>query len=242
MGRQPFGLASPAAWLLERRSRRHVRGPREGARCQTKLFEGVGLIGFFLPMHTATRLALSVIDRVRAINPGARLVAYGLYAPLNADAAARAWRSATSWAENSNRIWFNRYSGAHTPQAIRDPDPALGAAAARRDIPRLQFRVPARGGLPPLARYATLQVRRRAPHRRVHRGEPRLQAPLPPLPDRSGLRRPLPRRPGRCRARRRARRRWLPARGTSRSAIRISSTASATPRRSCKGSRANFPT
>ena len=42
------------------------------------------LIAFFLPMHTATRLALPVIDRVRALNPSAVLCAYGLYAPLNA--------------------------------------------------------------------------------------------------------------------------------------------------------------
>ena len=41
-------------------------------------------VAFFLPMHTATRLAMPVIDRVRVLNPGARLVAYGLYAPLNA--------------------------------------------------------------------------------------------------------------------------------------------------------------
>ena len=34
-------------------------------------------------MHTATRLALPVIDRVRAANPTAQLIAYGLYAPLN---------------------------------------------------------------------------------------------------------------------------------------------------------------
>ena len=34
-------------------------------------------------MHTATRLALPVIDRVRAINPAATICAYGLYAPLN---------------------------------------------------------------------------------------------------------------------------------------------------------------
>src|SRR6185295_7714064 len=43
------------------------------------------VVAFFLPMHTATRLALPVIDRVRALNPAARLVAYGLYAPLNAN-------------------------------------------------------------------------------------------------------------------------------------------------------------
>ncbi len=34
-------------------------------------------------MHTATRLALPVIDRVRAINPAAAICAYGLYASLN---------------------------------------------------------------------------------------------------------------------------------------------------------------
>ena len=34
-------------------------------------------------MHTATRLALPVLDRVRAINPAAHICAYGLYAPLN---------------------------------------------------------------------------------------------------------------------------------------------------------------
>ena len=41
------------------------------------------LVAFYLPMHTATRLALPMIDRVRAINPAATICAYGLYAPLN---------------------------------------------------------------------------------------------------------------------------------------------------------------
>jgi radical SAM superfamily enzyme YgiQ (UPF0313 family) len=36
-------------------------------------------------MHTATRLALPVIERVKRLNPRARLVGYGLYAPLNSD-------------------------------------------------------------------------------------------------------------------------------------------------------------
>ena len=36
-------------------------------------------------MHTATRLALPVIDRVRELNPAAHICAYGLYAPANAD-------------------------------------------------------------------------------------------------------------------------------------------------------------
>ena len=82
LGRQPFGLASPAAWL-ERAgvdvtcldlSREPLR--TEGA--------GVDLVAFHLPMHTATRLALPVIRRIRRLHPDAALCCYGLYAPPNA--------------------------------------------------------------------------------------------------------------------------------------------------------------
>src|SRR5688500_18968763 len=83
MGRQPFGLASPAAWLREAGvavtcvDLSRERLPEDAVRA-------ADLVGFFLPMHTATRLAVPVIDRVRALNPRARVCAYGLYAPLNA--------------------------------------------------------------------------------------------------------------------------------------------------------------
>ena len=84
LGRQPFGLASPAAWL---------RGAGHDVHCvdltRTKLPEdavkAAALVAFYLPMHTATRLALAVMDRVRALNPAVHICAYGLYAPLNAD-------------------------------------------------------------------------------------------------------------------------------------------------------------
>src|SRR5258708_5568325 len=84
LGRQPFGLASPAAWL---------RGAGHDVACidltRTSLAEDAGrdatLIAFYLPMHSATGLALPVIDRVRGINPSAHICGYGLYAALNAD-------------------------------------------------------------------------------------------------------------------------------------------------------------
>ena len=77
-------------------------------------------------------------------------------------------------------------------------------AHALSAIPRLAFRVPPdRASLPPLERYATLQDGDERRVARLHRGQPRLQAPLPPLSDRAGLRRPLPRRPRRRRDRRR---------------------------------------
>jgi radical SAM superfamily enzyme YgiQ (UPF0313 family) len=41
------------------------------------------LIALYLPMHTATRMALKIIPKLRAWNPQAQLCAYGLYAPLN---------------------------------------------------------------------------------------------------------------------------------------------------------------
>src|SRR5688500_11725188 len=83
LGRQPFGLASPAAWLraagIEVACADASRGP-----IADEAFAGASVIAFYLPMHTATRLASPLIDRARQVNPSARLCAYGLYARLNA--------------------------------------------------------------------------------------------------------------------------------------------------------------
>ena len=82
LGRQPFGLASPAAWL--RREGWVVecvdtaKDPLEDASLAS-----ADLIGVHLPMHTATRLAGPLIRKARRLNPAARVCAYGLYAPLN---------------------------------------------------------------------------------------------------------------------------------------------------------------
>src|SRR5207249_467811 len=84
MGRQPFGLASAAAWLRAAgaavgcvdASRDRVT---DDALCDHEL------IGFHLPMHTATRLAGPLVARARRVNPTARICAFGLYAPLNAE-------------------------------------------------------------------------------------------------------------------------------------------------------------
>jgi radical SAM superfamily enzyme YgiQ (UPF0313 family) len=82
MGRQPFGLASPAAWL---RAEGHDVTLADLSRSPLPLdaVREADLIGFFLPMHTATRLVSPVIERVRAHNSRAHLCAFGLYAPLN---------------------------------------------------------------------------------------------------------------------------------------------------------------
>ena len=146
MGRQPFGLASPAAWLSEAGADvRCLDLTRE--KLQDDAFQAADVVGFFLPMHTATRLALPVIDRVRAINPRARVIAYGLYAPLNATLLRE--RGVTD-------VLGGEFEAELVERALSDdrsvgPQPRVAAT-----VPRLQFKVPSREGLPPLTRYATL--------------------------------------------------------------------------------------
>src|SRR5262245_3132944 len=82
MGRQPFGLASAAAWLRGAGvDVTAVDAAKE--KLAPELVASAGVIGFHLPMHTATRLAAPLIVRARAANPTARICAFGLYAPLN---------------------------------------------------------------------------------------------------------------------------------------------------------------
>src|SRR5262245_31702051 len=84
LGHQPFGLASPAAWLRRAGIQTHLVGLARD-KLQAPLVEAAGLVAYHLPMHTATRLSAPVIRKVRAANRSARICAYGLYAPLNAD-------------------------------------------------------------------------------------------------------------------------------------------------------------
>ena len=82
LGRQPFGLASPAAWL--RRAGAQVTCidlSREEFREDP--FRDADLLAFYVPMHTATRLAIEMLPAVRQLNPRAHLCFYGLYAPVN---------------------------------------------------------------------------------------------------------------------------------------------------------------
>jgi len=82
LGHQPFGLTSAAAWLK-----------REGAKvmCQDAAIQhldkaelaAADLIGYYVPMHTATRIAAQFIPTIKAHNPRAHVVCFGLYAPMN---------------------------------------------------------------------------------------------------------------------------------------------------------------
>jgi len=156
LGRQPFGLASPAAWL--RQAGLDVRmADLSRERLSEVPVDQARLVAFYLPMHTATRLALPVIERVRATSPGAHLCAYGLYATLSADVL----RS-----HGIDSILGPEFEADLTALAIRlhqpvqpdQPDQPDQPVLSSSTLPRLQFIPPDRRDLPALNRYAALQM------------------------------------------------------------------------------------
>jgi radical SAM superfamily enzyme YgiQ (UPF0313 family) len=161
LGRQPFGLASPAAWL--RRAGATVEcADTSRDPLRDDQIRSAGVIAFYLPMHTATRLAIPLIQRARMTNPEATLVAYGLYAPLNA-----------SWLRDSGiahvlgpeaeadlvEVAGSRIPNSRSP--VLSPDsriPESRVPGPQSRIPRLPFIQPDRSMLVPLDRYAALQM------------------------------------------------------------------------------------
>ncbi|MCZ6515555.1 MAG: CUAEP/CCAEP-tail radical SAM protein [Acidobacteria bacterium] len=153
LGRQPFGLASPAAWLR-----------REGATVtcldlakqslRAEPIRSADLVAFYLPMHTATRIAVGAIERIKRLKPEAHLCCYGLYAPVNAE--------------------YLRGLGVHTLiggefegelvgliRRLRDRPQAKDDSREARPTISLQkqkFLVPEREGLLPLSHYARLRT------------------------------------------------------------------------------------
>lgn len=148
MGRQPFGLASPAAWLRRAGfavtcadlSRQPL--PRD-------VLHEAGMVGVYLPMHTATRLALEWLPQLRIAAPRARFCAYGLYAAINRMHLEKSGFDAVLGPESEAQLVDLAGSWRDDMPASRD----LGGA-----LPKLQFVTPDRAGLPPLADYAALQL------------------------------------------------------------------------------------
>jgi radical SAM superfamily enzyme YgiQ (UPF0313 family) len=151
LGHQPFGLASPAAWLAA-----------EGAqvacldlavqKLDDDVVRAAELIGFYLPMHTATRILAAVVPRVRELNPAAHLCAYGLYAPVNAALLRGIGIASVIGGEFEEPLaalaWDVRSHGGSRDIAL------LPVVSMGRQV----FQVPDRSGLPALSEYAFLTL------------------------------------------------------------------------------------
>jgi hypothetical protein len=157
LGRPPFGLASPAAWLA---ARGHAvdcvdlsRDALDGA-----LICAAEIIAFHLPMHTATRLAAEQIERVRRLNSRAHICCYGLYAPMNQEflralgvETILGGEYETGLADLADRLARGEIRGEGEPKPRAQLEPAISMA-------RQNFLVPRRAGLPALDRYARLRM------------------------------------------------------------------------------------
>src|SRR5580704_1540415 len=150
LGRQPFGLASPAAWLRERG---HEVTCNDLSRepLSEQAARDAALIGFYVPMHTATRLVLELLPSIRQLNSSAHICAFGLYAAM------------------SREIFHaggvgSLFSGEFEQALVDLADKLSGGTTAAETFPpvsdislaRLRFKVPDRQSLPPLKSYAHL--------------------------------------------------------------------------------------
>lgn len=160
LGRQPFGLASPAAWLRE-----------QGAdvTCfdvsRELLAEGsvraADLVAFYVPMHTATCLAVALLPAVRDMNPRAHICFYGLYASVNESYLRALGADSIFGGEFEERLANlaanlasargNGIGRAEVLEHGAQRGPAISLA-------RQKFRVPDRRGFAPLNKYARLMM------------------------------------------------------------------------------------
>ncbi len=141
-------MAEPAAWLK-----------REGfavscfdlslQKLDPEILEDAGLVALYVGMHTATRIAVQALPRVKQLAPKAHICVFGLYAPMNEALLRRLGVGTVLGGEVepallslSRRLRLNG-----KPLAQSEPVISLG---------RVPFEVPDRSALPKLSRYAHL--------------------------------------------------------------------------------------
>jgi radical SAM superfamily enzyme YgiQ (UPF0313 family) len=144
MGHQPLAVASPAAFL-QHAGYLPATMDLSVEPFDTEKVARARLIAISVPMHTALRLGVRIVARVRRVNPRAHICLYGLYATLNAS-----------------------YLLAHDVDSVigAEAEPHLVALARRLADPsaiappsvtgRVPFITPSRQTLPSLEKYAQL--------------------------------------------------------------------------------------
>jgi hypothetical protein len=134
---------------------------------------GADLIAFYVPMHTATRLAVALLPAVGELNPRAHLCFYGLYASVNEDYLRRLGvntilggefeEGLASLARRLQGLKPNETEAPMSKLELRPPEDVNFSAHRAYDqmepvvsLARQKFRVPDRSDLVPLEKYARL--------------------------------------------------------------------------------------
>ena len=161
LGHQPFNLASPAA---------HLRRAGFEVTCldlsvqpmEPDLVKQAQLVAFSTPMHTALRLATRYARTVRLLNPDCHICFYGLYAQLHASHLLRnttrepVAHFVLGGEFEQGLVELARNLAHEKPPQTQVPHP--GNQGHGGALPRQTFVLPDRSTLPPLRRYAHLQI------------------------------------------------------------------------------------
>lgn len=149
IGRQPFGLAQPAAWLARAGCEVHCLDLTL-QRLEPDVLRDARVVAIYVAMHTATRIAMEAIPRIQAIAPQVHLCVYGLYAPMNEKRLRELGVQTVLGGEVEPAL-------VSLVQRLRNGD---GQAQTESvvNLSKIEFLAPDRRGLPALARYAHLQL------------------------------------------------------------------------------------
>jgi radical SAM superfamily enzyme YgiQ (UPF0313 family) len=161
LGRQPVAAASAAAFLERAGHRVALLDLAVDSLDGLERIENsrrVRLVAVSVPMHTALHAGIRAVAAIRKALPDAHLCFFGLYATLNSDHLFDGICDSVIGGEFEEPLV--ELAGALA--ASRKLDEVRGlrrpGRPARPHLERLLFVAPSRGGLPPLERYARLEI------------------------------------------------------------------------------------
>jgi radical SAM superfamily enzyme YgiQ (UPF0313 family) len=149
LGHQPLAVALPMGFLQRAGFAPDVLDIAVERLDQAKI-ERANFVAISVPMHTALRLGVRVAERVRQVNPAARICFYGLYAALNADYLLNNLADYCLGGECEESL-------VALAEALSEDRGTDAAASSEPHLGRLRFPLPVRASLPALDQYAKLE-------------------------------------------------------------------------------------
>lgn len=147
LGRQPFALAQTSAWLKDNNFSVECLD-LSVQKLDEQSLKQADLIGLYLGMHTATRIALKALPKINQLASNATIFTFGLYAPLN-----------QAILSQHNVSYF--FGGESEPDILQLAKHTLSESEATPKsrvirTEKINFKLPARNDLPALSKYAKL--------------------------------------------------------------------------------------
>ncbi len=155
LGHQPLGVALPLGFL-ERAGYFPQATDIAVEAFDIEKSARARFVGISVPMHTALRMGVRVIERIREINPDCHICCYGLYAALNSEYLLQNGADSCIGGEYEAPL-VELVESLESESNDRIGAVARSDSAAKPHLERLSFAVPARDALPILDNYAKLE-------------------------------------------------------------------------------------